>query len=334
MTPRPRRSVSAPAFRWFALASFLSMIVIVLTGAAVRLTGSGLGCPDWPTCFGDRITGSWSIHPLIEYTNRMVTIALVCVTIVTFLAALRREPRRADLITLSGALIGGVVADAVLGGFVVYSKLNPWLVSLHLLFSLAMVAIGATLYHHSKYLYGPGARSDVRDPGFKRVARVLWFPFVALVMSGTVATGAGPHAGSSVGQVRAQRLPIALIDATWIHSAAAVLFIGLVTGLLLAVWWTDAPRPLKLGVRRLVAVSLAQAAIGVTQYATHLPAALVELHVAGAVSLTIGMTQFNLRQTARDREPGIDRPGTRAARLHPPGPLGPSAVTTDAALRG
>lgn len=307
MPESPRRRVSGPVFRWFALASFVSMIVIVLTGAAVRLTGSGLGCPDWPTCFKGRVTGSMSIHPFIEYGNRMVTIALVVVIGATFAAAWLREERRKDLLWLAGALILGVVADAVLGAFVVYSKLNPYLVSLHMLLSLAMVVLGATLYHHSKYVYGPEARADLRDPYFRNLARLLWVPFVVLVVTGTATTGSGPHAGSAQGQLHARRLPFALSSAAWVHSLAAVLFIGLVLGLLLAIWKSAAPTALKLGVRRLVYISLVQAAIGATQYLTHLPAWLVEIHVAGAVSLTIGMTQFNLRQVARDRVPGTKK---------------------------
>jgi cytochrome c oxidase assembly protein subunit 15 len=302
-----RRSVSATAFRWFAFTSFLSMILIVLSGAAVRLTGSGLGCPDWPTCFHGRVTGSWSIHPLIEYGNRMITALLIVVTAVTFLAALFRQPRRHDLIVLSGMLIVGIIADAILGAFVVYSKLNPWLVSLHLLLSLGMVVIGAVLYHHSKYIYGPGARSDVRDPHFRTIARLLWIPFVILVITGTGATGSGPHSGATQGQVVAKRLPFAFSSAVWVHSVAALFFIGLVVGLLFTIWQTSAPRALQLGVRRLVMIALVQAAIGVTQYLTHVPVVLVELHIAGAVSLTIGVTQFHLRQSAHDREPGTKR---------------------------
>ena len=283
------------------------MIVIVLSGAAVRLTGSGLGCPDWPTCFRHRISGSWSIHPLIEYANRIVTVSLVLVTAATFIAALLREVRRRDLIVLAGLLILGVVGDAVLGAFVVYSKLNPWLVSLHMVLSLSMVVVGAVLYHRSKYVYGPGARSDVRDPHFRLIARLLWIPFTVLVVTGTMTTGAGPHAGSSQGQLVARRLPFALSSAAWVHSLAAVLFIGLVTGLVFAIWKSSAPTPLQLGVRRLVIISLIQGAIGAVQYLTHLPALLVELHVAGATSLAIGVTQFHLRQSAHDREPGTQR---------------------------
>lgn len=307
MTPLPRRELSPAVFRWFALAAFISMIVIVLTGAAVRLTGSGLGCPDWPTCFKDQIAGSWSIHPLIEYANRMVTVTLVILTGVTFIASLLRRPRRRDLAVLAGLLILGVILDAILGAFVVYSKLNPWLVSLHMLLSLAMVVISAILYHRSKYLYGPGARVDVRDPHFRAVARLLWIPFVMLLITGTMTTGSGPHAGGSQGQLQARRLPFAFSSAAWVHSVAATLFVGLVVGLLVSIWKTSAPAPLQLGVRRLVIIALIQAAIGVTQYLTHVPAALVELHIAGAISLTIGVTQFHLRQTAHDREPSIPR---------------------------
>jgi cytochrome c oxidase assembly protein subunit 15 len=310
--------VTGPVFRWFALASYLSMIAIILTGEAVRLTGSGLGCPDWPTCFQHQIVASSSIHSQIEFGNRLVTVLLVVIVGATFVAALFREHRRRDLEVYAGALILGVIANAVLGGLVVYSKLNPYLVSLHLVLSLLMVVLGATLYHHSKYLYGPGARDDVRDPYFQRVAQWLWLPFFVLVVTGTATSGSGPHAGSSQGQLVARRLPFALSSAAWVHSLAAVLFVGLVTGLLVAIWKSGAPSALTLGVRRLVGVSFLQAAIGATQYLTHLPGWLVEIHAAGAIALTIGVTQFNLRQHARDREPGTKRATTAAARIPDP----------------
>jgi len=302
---RTPRVVTPAVFRWFAYATFLSMILIVLSGAAVRLTGSGLGCPDWPTCFHNRVAGSWSIHPAIEYANRMVTASLIILTGVTFVAALLRTPRRKDLTALAGSLILGVFADAILGAFVVYSKLNPWLVSVHLLLSLAMVVASAILYHRSKYLYGPGTRSDVRSQHFLRLARLLWIPFIILLMTGTMTTGSGPHAGSSQGQLTARRLPFAFSNAAWVHSVAATLFVGLVLGLFMMVWRTDAPMALQKGVRRLVVIALVQALIGATQYVLHVPPVLVELHVLGAVSLTIGVTQFHLRQTAHDREIGI-----------------------------
>jgi len=302
---RTRLSLTPAVFRWFAYAAFLSMIIIVLTGAAVRLTGSGLGCPDWPTCFRHQVAGSWALHPLIEYANRMVTVTLVILTGVTFIAAWLRSPRRRDLIVLAGLLVLGVVFDAVLGAFVVYSKLNPWLVSLHLLLSLSMVVAAAVLYHRSKYQYGVGTRAEVRSRQFLWIARLLWLPFVVLLATGTMTTGSGPHAGSSMGQLVARRLPFAFASATWVHSLAATLFVGLVLGLFVAVWQSSAPQALQKGVRRLVVIALLQAVIGAVQYLTHVPPVLVELHVLGATSLCIGVTQFHLRQTAHDRELGI-----------------------------
>jgi cytochrome c oxidase assembly protein subunit 15 len=155
-------------------------------------------------------------------------------------------------------------------------------------------------------VYGPGAREDLRDPYFRRLARWLWLPFVVLVVTGTATTGSGPHAGESQGQLVARRLPFAFSSAAWVHSLAAIFFIGVVLGLLLAIWNSGAPTALKSGVRRLVYVSLAQAAIGAIQYLTHVPAWLVEVHELGAIALTIGVTQFNVRQYARDRVPGTE----------------------------
>lgn len=315
MSSPSRRELSPAVFRWFALAALISMITIILTGAAVRLTGSGLGCPDWPTCFKQGYSATWTIHSKIEFANRLVTVTLVVLTALVFLASFARRPRRRDLSVLAGLLIVGVILDAVLGAYVVYSKLNPWLVSLHLLLSLAMVVTSAILYHRSKYVYGPDARVDVRDPHFRTVARLLWIPFVILLVTGTMTTGSGPHAGGSQGQLEARRLPFAFSSAAWVHSVAATFFVGLVLGLLVTIWRTSAPAPLQLGVRRLVIISLVQAAIGVTQYLTRVPVLLVELHVAGATSLTIGVTQFHLRQSAHDREPTIPRKSPRASTI-------------------
>ncbi len=301
------RWLNAARFRWVALADFIAMILIVLSGAAVRLTGSGLGCPDWPTCFRHQITGNLGYHSTIEYANRVVTGAVVVLTLATVLAAILRSPRRRDLIVLSSSLVGGVFANALLGAVVVYSKLNPWLVNLHLILSLAMVVLAATLYHRSKYRYGVAESAVVRDPHFKRIARLTWIPLAAVIYAGTVTTGSGPHAGGSQGQITAKRLPIGFSQAAWIHSVAAMSFVALVVGLLLAVWKTAAPLPLQLGVRRLALISAAQAAIGFTQYWTHVPVLLVELHILGAISVTIAVTQFNLRQISREREPGTRR---------------------------
>jgi cytochrome c oxidase assembly protein subunit 15 len=233
----------------------------------------------------------------------MVTVSLVCVTIATAIAAWRRTPRRRDLTIFSLALVGGVFADAILGAFVVYTKLNPWLVCVHMLLSLGMVILGAVLYHRSKYLYGEGTRADVRAPRVQLVARVLWIPYVILLCAGTITTGSGPHAGSSAGQLRAKRLPFAFDYAVLVHAIVATVFLVLL--LLVLRWVTSVGFSDRLtgGVKRLLTIAMLQMGIGVSQYFLHVPALLVELHVAGAVSLTIGMTQFHLRQAAREKDP-------------------------------
>jgi cytochrome c oxidase assembly protein subunit 15 len=294
--------VSPRQFSRFALFSFISSALIVISGAAVRLSGSGLGCPDWPSCYQHRLTAQASLHPIIEFSNRLVTIALIVVFAATVVAAYLRSPKRRDLIALSWMLVLGVVADAVLGGIVVYTKLNPWLVASHMWLSLAMLSLAVVLHHRSRYDYSEGSRADVASQATRRLAWVLDGVFVLVIIFGTGTTGAGPHAGGSQGQLVAKRLPVALKDIVMAHSAAAVAFIGMVTATWLILEATGGPARIRGGAKRLFLVGVAQGGIGFIQYATHLPAWLVELHVVGAVSLTIGVTSFQLGQVARDKE--------------------------------
>lgn len=310
-----RLAVSPSQFRWFAYADLAATVAIVLTGAAVRLTGSGLGCPDWPTCHSQQLTGPLPTHAVIEYGNRAFTGLLIVVTALSCLAAWWRTPRRRDLLWLNGGLVAGIVADALLGALVVYSKLNPWLVGLHMVLALALVADAATLAHRAVRRCGPADPSVTLDPHLKRLARWTWVPFAAVVLSGVVTTGAGPHAGNTVGQQVAKRVPIAFDDATWIHSVAATAFVALVLGALFVVWRPGTPMPLRSAMQRLAAAAALQGVIGITQYWLHVPVALVELHVFGAVALTIGVTQLNLRQVAREREVA---PAARAVAVSAP----------------
>ena len=278
------------------------MILIVITGAAVRLTGSGLGCPDWPSCYEHRLTASTSLHPLIEFSNRMVTIFLVVVFLATVVAAYLRASKRRDLIVLSWILVIGVFGQAVLGGIIVYTKLNPYLVMTHMWLSLAMLVVAIVLHHRSRYDYSTGARAEVASAATRKVAWCLDGVFALVIIAGTAATGAGPHAGGNHGQLVAKRLPVALRDIVMAHSAIAVGFVGLVLGVFLVLEGIGAPGRLRGGARRLLIVAVAQGIIGFVQYAAHLPAWLVEIHVLGAVSLTIGVVSFQLAQIARDRD--------------------------------
>jgi cytochrome c oxidase assembly protein subunit 15 len=313
---RPGRAwptVSPTLFRRMALASFIMMVLIVITGAAVRLTGSGLGCPDWPSCYHRRLTAQLSFHPLIEFGNRMVTVVLVVVVAATLLAALRRRPFRADLAWLSGGLVAGVIAQAVLGGIVVYTKLNPYLVMVHFLLSMLLVVNAVVLLHRCPldYTVGSGTRL-VSDP-------MLWLAkgelalLTLVVAAGTATTGAGPHAGEAAGQLVAKRIPIALRDMAELHSSLALLLVGVTIAMAVALHAMDVPERVRRAARILVLVLVAQAVIGYTQYFTHLPALLVELHVIGATAIVIGSVQFLLALTRHPPERLAAAPGAGAS---------------------
>ncbi len=312
-------AISPRTFSRLALANFAALFLIIASGAAVRLTGSGLGCPDWPNCFRHQFTGSFGqVHSLIEDGNRAVTALLVVLAGVTFVASFLRTPRRADLAWLSGAIVGGIVGDAVLGGIVVYTKLNAWLVSGHMALSLGLLLVAAVLHHRSKYQYGPGARREVRCAWTVPLARWLWVPLTGTLLLGMTTTGSGPHSGGSQGQLVAKRLPFALYKVAWLHSVFALTLIGIVAGAFLVLHQTNAPARVVGGAKRLLVIGSAQGLIGAVQYITHLPVLLVELHVIGAASVTIGVLHFQLSQVARDREPGLEK--------------APPQVTTEAPL--
>ena len=286
MPTSPRRRVTGPTFRWFAFASFLSMIAHRphrRRRAPDRL-GAGLSrlahLLQGPS---HRLRGAST--RFIEYGNRMVTIALVIVVGATLLAAIFREPRRRDLDRALGSARPRASSPT---RYSAPSSSTPsstrTSLSLHLVLS-------ARDGRHRRAALPPlevrlrtrRARRRARPAFPSSLARWLWFPFVVLVLTGTATTGSGPHAGAVQGQLVARRLPFAFSSAAWVHSLAAVFFIGLVVGLLLAIWHSR--RAERAATRRAAPglLALVQAAIGVTQYLTHVPPGLVELHVLGAV---------------------------------------------------
>lgn len=298
-------TVSPALVRRLAIASLVAICLIVLTGAAVRLTGSGLGCPDWPSCYQRQLTPQLSFHPVVEFSNRLVTVVLTVLIGATFLATLRRRPFRADLTWLAVGLLGGVIAQAVIGAIAVYTKLNPYVVLLHFLASMALVVVAVVLVHRSNRDYSAGSATSLVPRavtlGTRGVAAVLGLVLVA----GTFTTGAGPHAGNAQGQLAARRIPVALRDMAELHSSLAVLLVGLTLGLVVALHAIAVPERVRRAGRILCAVMLVQGVIGYTQYFTHLPAGLVEVHVLGATMLVVGTTQFLLSMTDRRREPTL-----------------------------
>jgi heme a synthase len=307
--------VTPSAVRRLSLVSLVSVSAIVLSGAAVRLTGSGLGCSDWPNCMRGHLTPPLQFHSLMEFGNRMITVLLVVVIGVTFLATLLRRPLRRDLVWLSGGLIGGVLVEAVLGAIVVYSKLNPYLVMVHFLATMLLLVDAAVLLHRSSRDYSVPGRLLVPRPVLL-LSRSLVVLVGVVIAAGAATTGAAPDGGGAQGQI-IKRIPVPLRELAELHSTLALFLVGVVLSLAVVLHALDVPERVRKAARILVVVLVLQAVVGYTQYFTHLPAALVEVHELGATVLVIGVVQFFLALThhAPERAPAHlravpDLPGT------------------------
>jgi heme a synthase len=332
---------SPAAMRMLALAGVISTAGIIATGAAVRLSESGLGCPDWPECTRSSLVAAHSagdpmFHTWIEFGNRLITVAITLIAVVVFVAAWRFRPggrRRRDLVWLAAAQPAGIVAQALLGGIVVLTKLNPAMVALHFLASIAVLAAAVALYVRCTEGQAP-ARSLVRTD-LRLLAYGVLAAVALMLAAGTVVTGTGPLAGA--GAVPRFHLPLA--GATQFHADIGWLFAGLAVPLAVGLWLTHAP-PLavRLGWALLAMIGL-QGAIGYTQYFTGLPAGLVWVHVCGSTliwilalrlvfalrdrgSLTMGTGQPGAASRPRAR-PVLAREGTVPPRGQAPGPHGP-----------
>jgi cytochrome c oxidase assembly protein subunit 15 len=294
-----RRPITVPA----SLSHRLNIVVlalvvlIVITGGAVRLTGSGLGCSDWPECSVGHLTSAVQFHGLIEFGNRLVTVVVTIAVAAAFLGAVFRRPHRRDLIYLSGGLVVGILAQAVLGGIVVYTKLNPYVVMVHFFATMVLVANAVVLVHRSARDYSPGSAHLLVPRSVLRLHFGVLVLLGTVIAAGTAATGAGPLGGSSTGQLVAKRIPVPLRDLAELHASLVMLLVGLTIGLVVALHMADVPERVRRAGRIFLAVMVAQAAVGYTQYFTHLPSLLVEVHLIGVTVLVIGATQSFLACT-------------------------------------
>jgi len=300
---------SLATMRRFALAGVITTAGIIATGAAVRLSESGLGCPDWPECTRSSLVAAHSrgdpmFHTWIEFGNRLVTVAITLIAVGVFVAAWRFRPdghRRRDLVWLAAVQPAGIIAQAVLGGIVVLTKLNPATVALHFLASMAVLAAAVALHVRCTEGTGPArslVRADLRLLSYALVAVVA-----AMLAAGTVVTGTGPLAGA--GAVPRFHLP--LTGVTQFHSDIGWLLGGLAIPLAIGLRLTGAPaRAVRLGWVLLALIGL-QGVVGYTQYFTGLPAGLVWFHVVGSTLIWIAVLQ--LMFALRDRGPVITPAG-------------------------
>jgi cytochrome c oxidase assembly protein subunit 15 len=289
--------------RRFAWATLVANVALVVTGGAVRLTGSGLGCPTWPRCNGESFTphGTIGPHQLIEFGNRTLTFVLVAIAVATFVAA--RQSGRRDLLRLSVVLGLAIPAQAVLGGITVLTDLNPWVVSLHLILSLAIVSVAVLFLHRLDHPPVPPARGMLPALAWTTYA-VTWL----VLYAGTVVTGSGPHAGDA----SSPRNGLDPLQLSQLHADLVFLLIGLTIGIWFALRAAGGDtRP----VTALAAVEVLQAAVGFVQYFAGLPVAVVMLHMLGA-ALVIATATWLLVSVL---EPTDRDPTWTTVDLHPRG---------------
>jgi cytochrome c oxidase assembly protein subunit 15 len=276
--------------RRLAVLSLIGQTVLVVTGGAVRLTASGLGCPTWPRCTNNSLvnTPEMGIHGFIEFGNRLLTFALAAVAalMLVYLWNLRKE--RKDLFLLALGLLASIPAQAIIGGITVLTQLNPWVVGLHFLVSMALVVF-ATLLVNRAYGRTGGFRTRPLTalPGVLRpvMTAVALFSAIA-VMLGVVVTGAGPHAGDA----NAPRNDLDWDLFSHIHAVPAYL---VTAGTLLAVYFVfrrGISGTFRTSVLMLLGVTVLQAIIGFTQYYNGIPALLVGAHMLGAALLMSAAT--------------------------------------------
>ena len=294
-----------------------TVVLNVVTGAAVRLSDSGLGCPDWPNCTQHHLTPALRLHPLVEFGNRLVVFVLVVACLVTVVAAFLRRPRRGDLRWLSAGLIVGVIGEAVLGGFVVYTKLNAYVVMTHFMVGIALLSVAVVLTLRANHAGGRGTLAVSRRA--LRWTRIYLVLLLVAVTAGTATTGAGPHAGGK----GAKRVDIGLSDMSRIHAELVWVTAIALLVVLWTLWRTDAPTHVQESGRVLLGVMVIQGVIGYTQYFTHLPAVLVGVHVVGATVVWSTALWFHHglsdhRPLSADDGAGPDEPGQAATDTAPP----------------
>ena len=303
--------LSPAAYRRITFLAVVALAFIIVTGGAVRLTGSGLGCPDWPTCAEDRVVAPWEYHAMVEFVNRTITGLVSVAVILAVLGSLVRQPRRRDLTWLSLGLVGGVIGQIVLGGLTVLFHMWPPLVMGHFVLSMVILADAVVLHHRA-------GRPDESPalPSGPPTGRVVGRPLVLLgrlvlaatalaILLGTVVTGTGPHGGDE----DVDRLPFFLPDVARLHGISVMLLLVLVLVTLWRLRSDGAPPALLQRGEILLGVLVAQAAVGYTQYFTGVPVLLVGVHIAGATAVWVATLHFLLGFTGRDAV----RPGTGPA---------------------
>ncbi|GGK02445.1 cytochrome b561 [Streptomyces camponoticapitis] len=284
-TPSPR------TLRRAALSAVVMTVVIIVTGGAVRLTGSGLGCDTWPKCTDDSLfaTSEQGLHGAIEFGNRMLTYVLSAAVGWAIVAARSVKPRRRGLSRLAWSMFWVVVLNAVMGGITVHMELNPWTVAVHFLLANALLTVTVIVWQRTRE---GDATSRPRVP--RPVRKLGWALVVAtglLIAAGTTVTGSGMHAGDSS---EVPRMPFDWVDAAHVHAATAWVVCALAIAMWLVLRVVDAPADTRARARDLLIVLLAQGGVGYVQYFTDVPEILVGIHMLGSALTWIAVLRLAL----------------------------------------
>ncbi len=290
--PTERFTLTASTYRVVVAVALGLLCTIVVTGAAVRLSGSGLGCADWPNCSNDALIRFGNPNQTIEQVNRLFTGLVSIAVVAAVLGSLRRRPYRRDLVWLSSGLVAGVVGQIVLGGITVLVDLNPIAVGGHFVLSMLLVTDAVVLLWRAGQ--APGPRRPLVGRTDLALSRVAVVAASVLMLTGPAVTGTGPHAGD----VEAHRFPWFLPDVVRVHSLNMWAFLIVLVVLMVRLARSHAPAAVIRRGSRLLLVVVAQGAIGYTQYELGIPPWLVALHIAGATAVLSFTVWFHLGLSA------------------------------------
>jgi cytochrome c oxidase assembly protein subunit 15 len=281
-----------PSLRVQRMIAFLVILTqggIAVTGAIVRVTASGLGCPTWPQCF----PGSFTpvpvaevpvVHQVVEFGNRMITF-LVVLTAALAVLAVTRARRRREVLIYAWLMPASTVVQAVIGGITVLTGLLWWTVAIHLLASMTMVWLSVLLYVKVGELDDGLPTRTIPKP-LRQLTLLSAVALAAVLVTGTLVTGAGPHAGDKSVDRTVPRLQVEITTLVHMHSSLLIAYLSLLVALAFALMSVRAPRPVMLRLAVLLVLVCAQGLVGTVQFYTGVPAALVAIHVAGATACT------------------------------------------------
>lgn len=294
--------LSPRAYRRITLLALLAQVFITISGAAVRLTGSGLGCSDWPKCEENQLVAPLEYHAMIEFLNRTVTGLVSIAVILAVLGSLIRSPRRRDLTWLSLGLVAGVIGQIILGGLTVLFELQPPFVIAHFLVSMVLIWNAFVLHERSNYAQSPAL------PVVPRRVRVLGRLIVIVaaftLFTGTIVTGTGPHGGDET----VPRLSFDIGSVARLHSVTVWVFLALTIATLFVLHRSGAPLNVDRRAKYLVAAIVVQGLIGYVQYFNGVPPGLVIIHILGSVIVWISALAFDLSLVARPVETDLTEP--------------------------